>query len=191
MSSAPTDLLARLRSAVGEAHVLADADVRSGYETDWTRRWHGGAACVVRPSDAAELAEVIRACADAGAAVIPQGGNTGLVGGSVPRAVEPRGRPQVVCSLTRLRELEPVDAAAAEVTVGAGVTLSALQDHARAAGYGFGVDLGARDSATIGGMIASNAGGIQAFRNGPMRHQLVGLRRCWPTARWCGGCRGW
>jgi FAD/FMN-containing dehydrogenase len=175
MTSAPAELLARLRAAVGDAHVLADPDLRAGYETDWTRRWRGAAACVVRPGDVDQVAAVVRACADAGAALIPQGGNTGLVGGSVPRAIEPRGRPQVVCSLTRLRDLDPVDAAAAEVTVGAGVTLAALQDHARAAGYGFGVDLGARESATIGGMIASNAGGIQAFRHGPMRQQLVGL----------------
>jgi FAD/FMN-containing dehydrogenase len=175
MTSAPAELLARLRDAVGDAHLLADADLRAGYETDWTRRWRGEAACVVRPGDVDQVAAVVRACADAGAALVPQGGNTGLVGGSVPRATEPRGRPQVVCSLARLRDLEPVDAAAAEVTVGAGVTLSALRDHARAAGHGFGVDLGARESATIGGMVASNAGGIQAFRHGPMRQQLVGL----------------
>jgi FAD/FMN-containing dehydrogenase len=74
-----------------------------------------------------------------------------------------------------MRELEPVDIAAAEVTVSAGVTLGALQEHARQAGFGFGVDLGARDSATIGGMVATNAGGMQVFRNGPMRAQLVGI----------------
>ncbi len=114
-------------------------------------------------------------CRAAGAAIIPQGGNTGLVGGSVPRGREPRGRPQVVLSLTRLRDLEVVDVAAAEVTVGAGATLGALQAHARGAGYAFGVDLGARDSATIGGMIATNAGGVNVIRHGPMRQQLVGL----------------
>jgi FAD/FMN-containing dehydrogenase len=175
VTSASTDLLADLRAAVGEAHVLADADLRAGYETDWTRRWHGDAACVVRPASVEDVSAVLRACRVAGVAVIPQGGNTGLVGGSVPRAGAPQGREQVVLSLLRLRDLEPVDAAAAEVTVGAGVTLSALQSHVRAAGYDFGVDLGARDSATLGGMIACNAGGIQVLRHGPMRHQLVGL----------------
>lgn len=173
MSSSASDLLASLRLAVGDAHVLVDADLRAGYQTDWTRRWSGQALCVVRPADVAQVSAVVRACHEAGAAVIPQGGNTGLVGGSVPRAA--LDRPQVVVSLGRLRDLEAVDAAAAEVTVGAGATLAAVQAHARSAGYGFGVDLGARDSATIGGMIATNAGGIQVIRHGPMRQQLIGL----------------
>ena len=169
------DLLATLRATVGDAHVLADPSLRAGHETDWSRRWHGEALCVVRPADVEQVAAVLAACRAAGAAVIPQGGNTGLVGGSVPRDPEPRGRSQVVLSLTRLRDLEPVDAAAAEVTVGAGAALGALQAHARAAGWAFGVDLGARDSATIGGMIATNAGGVNVIRHGPMRQQLVGL----------------
>jgi len=175
MTPATDGLIADLRAAVGYAHVLADPDLRAGYETDWTRRWRGEALCVVRPGATDEVAALIRACRAAGAALVPQGGNTGLVGGSIPRATEPRGRPQVLCSLVRLSDLEAVDAAAAEVTVGAGVTLATLQAHVRAAGYGFGVDFGARDSATIGGMIATNAGGIQVLRHGPMRQQIVGV----------------
>ncbi len=81
----------------------------------------------------------------------------------------------MVLSLSRMRDLEPVDTAAGEVTVAAGATLGALQEHVRRAGFGFGVDLGARDSATIGGMVATNAGGMQVFRHGPMRAQLVGI----------------
>jgi FAD/FMN-containing dehydrogenase len=165
--------LDRLRTAVGEQHVLTDADLRAGYETDWTRRWRGEAMAVVRPTSVEQVADVLRAAAQAGAAVVPQGGNTGLVGGSVPRAKS--DRPQVVLSTARLRDQEPVDTTAGEVTVGAGVTLGALQAHVRAAGFDFGVDLGARDSATIGGMIATNAGGIQVLRHGPMRTQLVGI----------------
>ena len=165
--------LDRLRTAVGEQHVLTDADLRAGYETDWTRRWRGEALAVVRPASVEQVADVLRAAAQAGAAVVPQGGNTGLVGGSVPRANSER--PQVVLSSARLRALEPVDTTAGEVTVGAGVTLGALQAYVRAAGFDFGVDLGARDSATIGGMIATNAGGIQVLRHGPMRTQLVGI----------------
>jgi FAD/FMN-containing dehydrogenase len=166
-------LLDALRSAVGTAQVLTDADLRASYETDWTRRWHGEAVAVVRPETTEAVAAALVACRDGSAAVIPQGGNTGLVGGSVPRATGER--PQVVLSLARLRDLDPVDTVGAEVTVAAGVTLGVLQAHARAAGYAFGVDLGARDSATIGGMIATNAGGIHAFRHGLMRAQLVGL----------------
>jgi FAD/FMN-containing dehydrogenase len=166
-------LIVSLREAVGDAHVLTDADMRTSYETDWTRRWHGDAAAVVRPASTEQVQHVVAACSSAGAAVIPQGGNTGLVGGSVPRAQSERQ--QVVLSLTRMRDLEPVDTTAGEVTVAAGVTLAILQTHARAAGYAFGVDLGARDSATTGGMIATNAGGIQVLRHGPMRAQLIGI----------------
>jgi FAD/FMN-containing dehydrogenase len=159
----------RVSRVVGPGHVLADADLRATYETDWTRRYHGTARFVVRPADTLELAEVIRMCAEEGAAVVPQGGNTGLVGGGVPRGGE------VVVSLQRLTDCGPVDAAAGEVTVGAGVTLAQLQAHALAAGFGFGVDIASRQSATIGGMIATNAGGIRVLRHGPMRAQLVGF----------------
>ena len=173
MTSDISSLLEELRAAVGLAHLLTDPDLRAGHETDWTRRWRGEALAVARPGSADEVAAVLRACANAGAAVIPQGGNTGLVGGSVPR--DGAARPQVVLSTLRLRDLEPVDALAGEVTVGAGATLAALQAHARAAGYGFGIDLGARDSATIGGMIATNAGGLHVLRHGSMRAQLIGI----------------
>jgi FAD/FMN-containing dehydrogenase len=175
MDNGNAQLIAALAQAVGERHVLVDPDLRGSYETDWTRRWHGTALCAVRPGSVEEVAAVVNACREAGAALVPQGGNTGLVGGSVPRARAPGGRPQVVLSLSRLRDLEPVDVAGAEVTVGAGATLAALQAHAHAAGYAVGVDLGARDSATLGGMIATNAGGIQVIRHGPMRQQLVGI----------------
>jgi FAD/FMN-containing dehydrogenase len=173
MSSDAAALLDALRAAVGPAQVLTDADLRAGYETDWTRRWRGEAIAVVRPESTEAVAGAVDACRRAGAAVIPQGGNTGLVGGSVPRGVETRT--QVLLSLARLRDHEPFDAAAAEITVAAGVKLGSLQGALRGTGYAFGVDLGARDSATIGGMIATNAGGMQAFRYGPMRAQLIGL----------------
>ncbi len=162
-------LLETLAAVVGSRHLLTDADLRASYEVDWTRRFSGTALAVIRPGSTGEVAAVLHACAAAGMAVVPQGGNTGMVGGGVPRGGE------VVLSLRRLTELEAVDAAAGEVTVGAGVTLAALQAHVRRAGYGFGVDLGARDSATIGGMIATNAGGTNALRHGPMRAQLVGI----------------
>lgn len=166
-------LISALRAAVGESHVLTDPDLRASYETDWTRRWHGEALAVVRPFTTDEVIAVMLACAAVGAAVIPQGGNTGLVGGSVPRGAAVGT--QVVLSTLRLRDLEPVDPLAGEVIVGAGVTLAALQAHIRAAGFAFGVDLGARESATIGGMIATNAGGIHVLRHGAMRSQLLGL----------------
>ena len=126
-----------LAAIVGESNVLTEPDVRAGYEVDWTGRYRGSASCVVRPHSTAEVAAVVAACASAGAALVPQGGNTGLVGGGVPR-----DRATVVLSLRGLTRLDPVDVPAAQVTAGAGVTIEALQQHARAAGLDFGVDWG-------------------------------------------------
>ncbi len=158
-----------LRDIVGERHCLTDAALRASYETDWTRRFSGSALAVVRPGSAKEVAAILRACTSAGVGVVPQGGNTGLVGGSVPRGGE------VVLSLLRLNEVGNVDPDAGEVTVGAGATLASVQAAARAAGWEVGVDLGARDSATIGGMVATNAGGVNVLRHGPMRRQILGF----------------
>lgn len=164
-------------SIVGPGYILADATDRAGYETDWTGRFHGTARFVVRPGSTDELAAVLRACAAAGAHVVPQGGNTGLVGGGVP------GEGDVVLSVTRLNTLDAVDVVAGEVTVGAGVTLEALRTHALASGWDFGVDLASRGSATIGGMIATNAGGIRVLRHGPMRSQLLGIEAVFADGR--------
>jgi len=163
-----TALLEALRAVVGDEHVLVDADLKASYETDWTGRFTGRAGCVVRPATTVQVSEVLRACSATGTPVVVQGGNTGLVGGAVPAGGE------VLLSLTRLDELGDVDIAAGQVTAGAGVTLAALQKHARAAGLDFGVDLAARDSATVGGLVATNAGGIRVLRYGSMRAQLLG-----------------
>jgi FAD/FMN-containing dehydrogenase len=167
-------LLADLGAVTGPAHVLAEPDVVAGYATDWTRRYAGAAACVVSPGSTGEVAGVIRACAVHGAPVIPQGGNTGLVGGSVP-APGQAGPAPVILSTRRLSGLEPVDAASGQVTAGAGVTIAQLDGHAAAAGFRYGVDLASRDSATVGGTIATNAGGIHTIRYGPTRSQLAGI----------------
>jgi FAD/FMN-containing dehydrogenase len=163
-------LLADLAAAVGDGHVLADDDRRAPFEVDWTGRYRGRARAVVRPADAAEVAAVVAACSAHGAAIVPQGGNTGMVGASVPRGGE------VVLSLARLTTLGAVDRAAAQVQAGAGVTLAALQAHARAAGLEAGVDLGARDSATLGGLVATDAGGTHALRYGTVRARVAGLQ---------------
>jgi FAD/FMN-containing dehydrogenase len=158
-----------LRAIVGDTHVITDADVRATYEVDWTRRFSGTSACVVRPANTTEVAEVLLRCSDAGVPVVTQGGNTGMVGGGVPRDRE------VLLSTVRLDNLHEVDAASAQVSAGAGVTLSHLQNHVRLAGFDFGVDLAARESATVGGMVATNAGGIRVLRHGSMRAQVIGL----------------
>lgn len=162
-------LVTTLADIVGLAHVLTEPGMRATHEIDWTRRWRGRARCVVRPAGTGEVAAALAACHQAGTPVVPQGGNTGLVGGGVPRAGE------VVLSLTRLDNLEPIDEAAAQVTVGAGATLADARAHVAPHGLDIGVDLAARDSATIGGMVATNAGGVHVLRHGPMRRQVAGV----------------
>lgn len=166
---AGSEFLDALRQIVGVEQVLADPDVRRGYERDWTGRFGAPALAVVRPGDTREVAATVASCAAHRVAVVPQGGNTGLVGGGVPQGGE------VLISLARLSDVALVDVAAAQITVGAGATLAAVQSAARAVGFDVGVDLGARDSATIGGMVATNAGGMQVFRYGTMRQHVIGV----------------
>lgn len=158
-----------LADQVGAGHVLVESALRAPFEVDWTRRYTGSARLVVRPADAAQVAAVLRVCHDAGVAVVPQGGNTGLVGGGVPAGGE------VVLSLTRLDHLGDVDRQDQQVTAGAGVTLARLQAAAAASDLAYGVDIAARDSATVGGMIATNAGGIRVLRYGATRQQVIGI----------------
>lgn len=158
-----------IADVVSERHAIEDPELRAGYERDWTGRFGGPARVVARPADTPEVAGVVRACAAAGAAIVPQGGNTGLVGASVPRSGE------VLLSLRRLDGIGPVDPALGQVTVGAGATLAALQEACRAAGVDAGLDFGARDSCTVGGVVACNAGGARALRHGTARSRVVGL----------------
>ena len=162
-------MIEELRQVVGAEHVIVDDEVKASYETDWTGRFTGRSCCVVRPGTTQEVAAVLRLCNEADQPVVVQGGNTGLVGGATPVGGE------VLLSLARLTSIGAVDSASAQVTVGAGVTLADLQAHARASDLEFGVDLAARDSATIGGLVATNAGGIRVLRYGSMRAQVVGL----------------
>ena len=163
------DLVARLRDLVGEAHVVTDPDVTAPYAQDWTRRWQGKPLAVVRPGSTDQVAVVVRACAEAGVPLVPQGGNTGLVGAGVPQDGE------VVLSLRRLDAVQPVDVLSRTVSAGAGATLAAVQAQARRAGLEVGIDFAARDSATIGGIVATNAGGERVQRNGVTRTQVRGL----------------
>jgi len=169
LTSSNDALLLDLRGVVGGDHVLTDADMVAGYVRDWTRRWTGHTEAVVRPRSVEEVQAVVEICRRHSVPLVPQGGNTGLVGGSIPH------RGEVVLSLRRLDRLEPVDVRTREVVVGAGVTLGAVQEHARRSGLGYGVDLASRDTATIGGNIATNAGGANVVANGDTRRQVLGL----------------
>lgn len=163
-----------LRAVVGPANLVAGADAKSPYEHDLTGRFSGTALLVVRPADTAEVAECVRICAVRGQRIVAQGGNTGLVGGQIPRPDE------VVLSLERLARLSEIEPFAGQVTAGAGVTLEALQRHALAHGLEFPVDHAARSKATIGGMVATNAGGALAARFGMTRAYVAGLEAVLP-----------
>jgi FAD/FMN-containing dehydrogenase len=169
------NLASRLGDIVGPGQVLVDPELRAPFEIDWTRRFGGPALLVVRPGSTEEVAAVVQACARTGVGIVAQGGNTGLVGGGVPGPETGSGVPVVVLSTTRLSRLDPVDTIAAQVTAGAGVPLARLQEAAALAGLVFPVDLAARDSATVGGMVATNAGGVHVMRYGSMRAQVVGV----------------
>jgi FAD/FMN-containing dehydrogenase len=167
------DLLERLRAAVGAAQVLTreqNGDL-SAWEQDWRRRWPGHARAVVRPGNTAEVAAVVRACAQAGVSMVPQGGNTGLVGGSGP---DNTGT-QVVLSLQRMNRVRGIDTANATITVEAGCVLQAVQEAAREAGFLFPLSLAAEGSCTIGGNLATNAGGTQVLRYGNTRDLCLGI----------------
>jgi FAD/FMN-containing dehydrogenase len=155
-----------LAGIVGEQHVL-EGDPAAGFSVDWTGRFRGRALAVLRPRDTAEVAAVLALCTEAGRPVVPQGGNTGLVGGGVPLHGE------MVLSLARLTELGPVDREASQVTAGAGVTLARVGT--ADPDLDLGIQIASRDSATVGGAVATNAGGVRVLRYGPMRAQLRGI----------------
>jgi FAD/FMN-containing dehydrogenase len=166
VTALPGTVLKSLAGIVGEQHVLT-SDATAGFAVDWTGRFHGRASAVLRPRDTAEVAAVLTVCTDAGVRVVPQGGNTGLVGGGVPLHGE------AVLSLARLNQLGPVDRDASQVTAGAGVTLQQVSD--ADPDLDLGVQIASRDSATVGGAVATNAGGVRVLRFGPMRAQLRGI----------------
>jgi FAD/FMN-containing dehydrogenase len=159
----------RLAAIVGPAHVSTDPDVLDGRSVDHTGRYRGRASMLVRPGSADDVAAVLRVCRDAGTFVTVQGGRTSLVAGTVPE------HDDVLLSTERLTFIGEADVIERRIQVGAGVTLAAVQRAASRAGLEFGVDLAARDSATVGGMASTNAGGLRTVRYGNMGEQVIGL----------------
>lgn len=159
-----------LRQALGPDHVLAGGDL-DAWERDRRGRARGRALAVARPGSTAEVATVVRACAATGTAIVPQGGNTGLVLGSTPDA----SGNQLVLSLSRLRAVRDIDPANLTMTVEAGCILHEVQQAAAAAGLLFPLSLASEGSCTIGGNLASNAGGTQVLRYGNARELCLGL----------------
>ena len=165
------ELISELARIVGPANVLRAPEDLSGYEQDWRKRWHGRALAVVRPGSTAEVSAVVKACAGAGVSLVPQGGNTGLVGGGVP---DDQAR-QVVLSLRRMSAVRKFDAENLTMTVEAGCVLQAVQAAAEAQGLLFPLSLAAEGSCTIGGNLATNAGGTQVLRFGNARDLCLGV----------------
>jgi FAD/FMN-containing dehydrogenase len=163
-------LVDALRAVVGESHVLVDGDL-CAYVVDWRRRWRGAARAVVLPASTDEVAAVVRACVAHGAAIVPQGGNTGLVGGGVPD----ESGTQVLLSLKRMQRVRAIDTANLTLTADAGCVLQTLQEAARAQGLLLPLSLAAEGSCTLGGNLATNAGGTQVLRFGNARDLCLGL----------------
>ena len=177
-------LLDSLRDLVGADYVLTEPADVAPYVTDWRGRYTGLACAIVRPGDTAQVAEVVRLCALAGVAIVPQGGNTGLCGGATPIKGE------VVISLTRLNRVRDIDVANNTITVDAGCTLAAVQEAAAGADRLFPLSLAAEGTATIGGNLSTNAGGVQVLRYGNARELCLGLEVVLPDGRVWNGLRG-
>ncbi|MGH3544320.1 MAG: FAD-binding oxidoreductase [Mycobacteriales bacterium] len=174
MTKLNAGMLRKIGAIVGDGNVLSTPETTRGFSVDWTGRYVGQAEAVLRPRSTDEVAQLLALLSAEEIAVVPQGGNTGQVGGGVPLHGE------VVLSLAGLDNLGPVDAESAQVTAGAGVTLATLLEQPRRHGLSFGVDIASRDSATIGGAIVTNAGGLRMIRYGDTAAQLLvgGGRAC-------------
>jgi FAD/FMN-containing dehydrogenase len=186
MSNVTESLINALEHVVGQAGLIQDAERMQSYLSDWRNAYRGNAALIVRPASTEEVAAVVRLCSAAGVALVPQGGNTGLCGGSIP---DDSGN-QVVLSLTRMTQIRQVDPANETITVEAGVLLQRLQEAAAEAGRLFPLSLGAEGSCTIGGNLATNAGGTAVLRYGNMRDLTLGLEVVLPDGRIWNGLRG-
>lgn len=179
------DLVKALTSLLGAAHVLTGEDARS-YLVDWRERYQGDALAVARPGSTEEVAQVVKLCAEHGAPIVPQGGNTGLCGAATP---DQRGN-AVVLSTGRLNRIRHIDTANDTMDVEAGCILQVLQQAARDAGRLFPLSLAAEGSCTIGGNLATNAGGTQVLRYGNTRDLVLGLEVVTPQGEIWHGLRG-
>ena len=178
-------LLDQLGALLGPRGLMTDPADLAPHLTDWRDLYRGRTPCVLRPASTAELAEAVRLCAAAGVALVPQGGNTSMVGGATPD----EGGRQVVVSMVRLnriRDLDPVDMT---MTAEAGVILKAAQDAAAAADCLFPLSLGGEGSATIGGVLSTNAGGNTTVRYGNARELMLGLEVVLPDGQVWHGLR--
>ncbi|MDE2440808.1 MAG: FAD-binding oxidoreductase [Betaproteobacteria bacterium] len=188
MTSTPksSDLIDVLTGIVGAAQVLSEPSDIAPFITDWRGRYRGAALCVVRPGNTAEVVAVVKACVEAGAAIVPQGGNTSLCGAATPDSTGAA----VVLSLGRLNRILAVDTGNNTITVEAGCTLAAVQEAARAVDRLFPLALASEGTCQIGGNLSTNAGGVQVLRYGNTRELALGLEVVLPSGEIWDGLRG-
>ena len=179
------NFLTALAAITGASNVLTGEHDTAAYTTDWRKQFSGAAVCVVRPAHSAEVSAIVRLCAEAGTAIVPQGGNTGLCGGSVPTGT----RPEIVLSLARMNRIRELDALNNTVTVEAGCVLADVQRAAAQADRLFALSLAAEGSCQIGGNLSTNAGGVNVLRYGNARDQVLGLEAVLPDGRLWDGLR--
>lgn len=177
MTRAPSpSLLNALAALLGPKGFTADADMMAPWLTDWRGKYHGTAAAMLSPASTAEVAAVVRLCAEAGTAIVPQGGNSGMVGGATP---DGSGN-QLLLSTRRMNRIRVIDRDARFAVAEAGVILENLHNAALADGLRFPLTLGGKGSATIGGLVSTNAGGTQVLRHGTMRTLVAGIEAVLP-----------
>ena len=176
----------RLRALVGESGLITDASDAASYATDWRKRYFGKPLAVVKPATTAEVAAVLKLCAETRTGVVPQGGNTGLCGGATPDA----GGAQIVLNLSRLNRVRAVDPVNNTITVEAGCLLANVQQAAAEAGRLFPLSLAAEGSCEIGGNLSTNAGGTAVLRYGNARDLVLGLEVVLADGQVWDGLRG-
>jgi FAD/FMN-containing dehydrogenase len=170
------EAIAALKAAAGEGNWRDDAETLAPFLVDWRNKFHGRSPLLLLPRDTAAVAAIVRTAAAHRVALVPQGGNTGLVGGGIPDA----GGSAVLISLKRMDAIRAVDAAGLTLTAEAGAILENVHAAAHAAGCEFPLSLGAKGSATIGGLVSTNAGGVQVLRHGTMRALVAGIEAVLP-----------
>ena len=170
----PEDVLSRLKSVLGDGGWSQDPERLAPKLLEWRDRWQGTTPFLALPKSAAEVAAVVRACAEADVAITPQGGNTGLVGGQIPQG-------EILLSTERLRAIREVNLDDEVIVAEAGVTLAAVHEAAQAIARRFPIGLASEGTATVGGVVSTNAGGTQVLRYGMARSLVLGLEAVLPN----------
>ncbi len=178
-----SELYAKLAARLGPKGHATDTETLAPHLMEWRGRFHGQTPFLAMPASTAEVADVVRLCAEAGAAITPQGGNTGLVGGQIPQG-------EVLVSLKRLARIRAVDADNDSLIAEAGAVLATVQQAAADSARRFALSLASEGSATIGGLVSTNAGGVHVLRYGMMREQVLGLEVVLADGRVLDGLKG-